>query len=186
MQQAGRIVLGMRGVKAPSSVRRDSEIPLTEESNMASINKVGHVVLNVKDVETSVRFYTEALGMEVMRLREGSAAFLSFGTQHHDIALFKAPEGAEMGKLGLNHIAFQIAGGETELRQLYGRLVEQGAKVDYTTDHGMTRSVYFFDPDGNRLEIFCETMDPEAGRDYMRQGVNLSDRNYKPEPIFSA
>ena len=75
---------------------------------MARINKVGHVVLNVKDVETSVEFYTEALGMEVMRLREGNAAFLSFGAQHHDIALFKAPEGAEMGKLGLNHIAFQI------------------------------------------------------------------------------
>ena len=59
---------------------------------MPRINKVGHVVLNVKDVETSVKFYTEALGMEVMRLRENSAAFLSFGTQHHDIALFKAPE----------------------------------------------------------------------------------------------
>jgi len=153
---------------------------------MPRINKVGHVVLNVKDVETSVKFYTEALGMEVMRLRESSAAFLSFGTQHHDIALFKAPEGAEMGNLGLNHIAFQIEGGEMELRELYGRLVQHGAKVDYTTDHGMTHSVYFFDPDGNRLEIFSEVMDPEAGRQYMREGVRLTDRNYKPEPILSA
>jgi catechol-2,3-dioxygenase len=159
---------------------------ITEERHMARINKVGHVVLNAKDVEASVKFYTEALGMEVMRLREGNAAFLSFGTQHHDIALFKAPEGAEMGKLGLNHIAFQIEGGETELRQLYGRLVQHGAKVDYTTDHGMTHSVYFFDPDGNRLEIFAEVMDPEAGREYMREGVNLTDRSYKPEPILSA
>jgi hypothetical protein len=49
----------------------------------------------------------------------------------------------------------------------------------------MTHSVYFFDPDGNRLEIFAEVMDPEAGRQYMREGVNLSDRNYKPEPILS-
>jgi catechol 2,3-dioxygenase len=153
---------------------------------MARINKVGHVVLNVTDVEASAKFYTEALGMEVMRLREGNAAFLSFGTQHHDIALFKAPEGAERGQLGLNHIALQIDGGEMELRQLYGRLVQQGAKVDFTTDHGMTHSVYFFDPDGNRLEIFCETMTPEAGRQHMREGVNPSDRNYKPEPILSA
>jgi catechol 2,3-dioxygenase len=153
---------------------------------MARINKVGHVVLNVKDVDASVKFYSEALGMEVMRLTEGNAAFLSFGTQHHDIALFKAPEGAEAGKLGLNHIAFQIEGGETELRQLYGRLIQHGAKVDHTTAHGATHSIYFFDPDGNRLEIFCELMDPEAGRKYMREGVNLSDRSYKPEPIFSA
>jgi len=153
---------------------------------MARINKVGHVVLNVKDVETSVKFYTEVLGMEVMRLREGNAAFLSFGAQHHDIALFKAPEDAEKGTLGLNHIAFQIEGGETELRQLYGRIVEHGTPVDFTTDHGMTRSVYFFDPEGNRLEIFCEMMDSEDGRQYMRAGVNLNDRSYQPEPILSA
>ena len=153
---------------------------------MARINKVGHVVLNVQDVEKSAEFYTTVLGMEVMLRRGENAAFLSFGAQHHDIALFKAPEGAERGELGLNHIALQINGGETELRQLYGRIVDYGAKVDFTTDHGMTRSVYFFDPDGNRLEIFCEMMQPEAGRDYMRAGVNLSDRNYQPEPIMPA
>jgi catechol-2,3-dioxygenase len=153
---------------------------------MARINKVGHVVLNVKDVETSSKFYTEALGMEVMLRRGDNAAFLSFGTQHHDIALFKAPDGAEKDTLGLNHIAFQIEGGETELRQLYGRLVQHGATIDHTTDHGMTHSVYFFDPDGNRLEIFCEMMDPEAGKQHMRGGVNLNDRSYQPEPILSA
>jgi catechol-2,3-dioxygenase len=152
---------------------------------MASINKVGHVVLSVQDVEASMKFYAEALGMEVMLHRAGSAAFLSFGTQHHDIALFKAPEDAEMGKVGLHHIAFQIEGGETELRQLYGRILQHGATIDYTTDHGMTHSVYFFDPDGNRLEIFADVMDPEAGRQYMRAGVNLTNRDYKPEPILA-
>ena len=95
-----------------STAVKGTNIVDMEEKNMAKINKVGHVVLNVKDVDASVQFYTKALGMEVMRLREGNAAFLSFGTQHHDIALFKAPEGAEMGTLGLNHIALQIAGGE--------------------------------------------------------------------------
>ena len=50
----------------------------------------------------------------------------------------------------------------------------------------MTHSVYFFDPDGNRLEIFSEVMDPESGRKHMREGVNLTDRSYKPEPILSA
>ena len=142
---------------------------------MPRINKVGHVVLNVKDVETSVKFYTEALGMEVMRLRENSAAFLSFGTQHHDIALFKAPEGAEMGTLGLNHIAFQIEGGETELRQLYGRLIQHGAKVDYTTDHGMTHSVYFFDPDGNRLEIFSQVMPAADAKQFLHDARAVAD-----------
>jgi hypothetical protein len=59
-------------------------------------------------------------------------------------------------------------------------------RVDYATDHGMTYSVYFFDPDGSCPEIFCEMMAPENGWKHMREGVNLSDRNYQPEPILLA
>ena len=137
---------------------------------MPRVNKVGHVVLNVKDVDESIKFYTEALGMELMSHNtERHMAFLSFGSQHHDIAVFKAPVGAEQGVLGLNHIAMQIEGGEEELKQLYGRLLNAGAKIDHLTDHGLSRSVYFFDPDGNRLEIFCETMDEQGGRNYMKE-----------------
>ncbi len=137
---------------------------------MPRVNKVGHVVLNVKDVDDSIKFYTEALGMELMSHNtERHMAFLSFGSQHHDIAVFKAPVGAEQGVLGLNHIAMQIEGGEEELKQLYGRLLNAGAKIDHLTDHGLSRSVYFFDPDGNRLEIFCEMMDEAGGRNYMKE-----------------
>src|SRR5215831_16538920 len=119
---------------------------------MAKINKVGHVVLNVRDVNASVVFYTEALGMEIMTHNpERQMAFLSFGTQHHDIAL-------------------QIDGGEEELKQLYGRLLKVGAQIDRTTEHSTTLSVYFFDPDGNRLEIFAEKMSPEEGRRVLREG----------------
>ena len=138
---------------------------------MAKINKVGHVVLNVRDVNASVAFYTEALGMEVMTHNpERQMAFLSFGTQHHDIALFQAPAGAERGTLGINHIAMQIEGGEEELRQLYGRLLKAGVQIDRTTEHSTTLSVYFLDPDGNRLEIFAEKMSPEEGMKTLREG----------------
>ena len=59
---------------------------------MPRVNKVGHVVLNVKDVDESIQFYTDALGMELMSHNtERHMAFLSFGDQHHDIAVFKAP-----------------------------------------------------------------------------------------------
>jgi catechol-2,3-dioxygenase len=137
---------------------------------MPRVNKVGHVVLNVKDVDESIKFYTDALGMELMSHNtERHMAFLSFGDQHHDIAVFKAPVGAEQGVLGLNHIAMQIEGGEEDLKVLYGRLLNAGARIDHTTDHGLTRSVYFFDPDGNRLEIFCEMMAMEDSRSYMKE-----------------
>ena len=101
------------------------------------------------------------------------AAFLSFGKQHHDIALFAAPEGAERGKVGLSHIAFQIEGGLPELAELKGRLEEMGASISRTTDHTITKSVYFLDPDGNELEIFAEGFaDPNDALDFIKQGTN--------------
>jgi catechol 2,3-dioxygenase-like lactoylglutathione lyase family enzyme len=48
---------------------------------MPKVNKVAHVVLAVEDVMASVNFYTEALGMEAVDLRENrKSCFLSFGT----------------------------------------------------------------------------------------------------------
>ena len=136
---------------------------------MAKINRVGHVVLSVRDFDASVKFYSDVLGMEVVAARpERRQAFLSFGTQHHDIALFGAAEEAERGKLGMNHMALQIEGGLDELNELYQRLLDGGAEIDHLTDHGMTKSVYFLDPDGNKLEIYCDTMAPEDGKEYIR------------------
>ena len=153
---------------------------------MARINKIGHVVLAVRDPEASAKFYVEALGMELMTfMPQLQMAFLSFGSRDHDIALIKAPEGAPLGSQGLSHTALEIEGGEEELRQLYRRLLDHGARVEFTADHGLSKSLYFFDPDGNRLEIFAEVMDPEAGRQYMREGVRLTNRDYKPEPILA-
>ena len=93
-----------------------------------------------------------------------------------------------VGVSGLAHTALEIDGGQEQLQELYEKLKRYGATVEFTADHILTRSVHFFDPDGNRLEIppppppppFCEMMDPEAGREHMRQSVNLNNRSYKP------
>jgi catechol 2,3-dioxygenase len=133
---------------------------------MAKIRRLQHAVLNVRDVEASMKFYTENLGMEVVSYNpERKMAFLSFGTEHHDIALFQYPTDAallEPNHLGLNHLALEIEGGEAQLQELYARFKAHDVKIDRTTDHVMSRSVYFFDPDGNRLEIFCDMMPGEA------------------------
>lgn len=141
---------------------------------MARVNKVAHVVLNVTDVVRSADFYRRALGLEVVDLKENHrACFLSFGAQHHDIALFKAADGAERGGVGLSHIAFQIEGGLPELKELKGRLEEMGATISRTTDHTITKSVYFLDPDGNELEIFAEGFeDPNEALDFIKLGTN--------------
>ena len=133
---------------------------------MAKIRRLQHAVFNCRDVETSMKFYTEALGMEVVSYNpERKMAFLSFGTEHHEIALFEFPTAAarlEPNRVGLNHLALEIEGGEKELKELYERLKAHDVPIDRMTDHVMTHSVYFFDPDGNRLEIFCDMMPGEA------------------------
>jgi len=145
---------------------------------MAKINKVGHVVLNCRNLESSIQFYTNVLGMEVVNHnRERKLAFLSFGREHHDIALFQFPEQRdylEPNHLGLNHIALQINGGEDQLRELYARLKERGTRIDRTTDHVLSRSVYFFDPDGNRLEAYCEMMPPGEGKQWLQDNGGVA------------
>lgn len=132
---------------------------------MAKPIRVGHLVLNVKDVEASTKFYTEILGFEISR-RSDLGTFLTCGKIHHDLALFRAPEDAlpvTAGQLGLNHFAVQVADFD-DLKEVYENLLDQGVTMDHNTDHGMTSSVYFMDPDGNRIEFFCNNQDdPSEG-----------------------
>jgi catechol 2,3-dioxygenase len=135
---------------------------------VAKIKKVGHVVLGVRDAQRSIKFYTEGLGMECVNLMEDmQMAFFSFGERDHDIAVIKVPDDQPVGSSGLAHTALEIEGGEQELRELYERLKNYGANVEFTADHILTKSVYFFDPDGNRIEIFSQEMTPVEAKQYL-------------------
>jgi catechol 2,3-dioxygenase len=133
---------------------------------MAKIRKLQHAVFNCRNVEASMKFYTEMLGMEVVSYNpERKMAFLSFGGEHHNIALFQwatNTAAVDPDHVGLNHLALEIEGGEDELKALYEHLKAHDVQVDRVTDHVISRSVYFFDPDGNRLEIFADMMADKA------------------------
>jgi catechol 2,3-dioxygenase len=142
------------------------------ENHMSIPKEIGHLVLNVTDVERSTKFYRDVVGFQVSRYRpDGTGAFLTCGVVHHNLALFKAPEGArpsEKGAIGLNHFAFKVASYQG-LQEAHKRLVEAGATIDHIVDHGMTRSVYFLDPDGIEMELFCDTFaTEEEGLAYMK------------------
>jgi catechol-2,3-dioxygenase len=81
--------------------------------------------------------------------------------------VIKVPDDQPVGSAGLTHTALQIEGGEAELRELYHQLKDHGVKMDLTADHILTKSVYVFDPDGNRLEIFCASMEMAAAKHYL-------------------
>lgn len=135
---------------------------------MIGIERIGHAVLRVSDVEEAVAFYRDVLGMQAVRHDPGSAAFMSFGTLHHDIGLFKDKGDGSRGSLGLAHLALRLPGGDAELRGAYATLKAAGVPVDHTSDHGMTHSFYFRDPDGNTLEIYVDVYSEEKGMEVMR------------------
>lgn len=131
---------------------------------MSTPKVIGHIVLNVADVERSTQFYRDIVGFELARIRpDRSGAFLTCGVVHHNLALFKAPAGAQpakKGQIGLNHFAFQVEDYKA-LQAAHERLTSANAVIDHIVDHGMTRSVYFLDPDGLMMELYCNTFDTE-------------------------
>ncbi len=145
---------------------------------MARVSKVGHVVLGVRDPQASVKFYTEALGMEevnLLELGDMKMAFLSFGERDHDIALIQVPQDEPVGSSGFAHTALEIEGGEDQLKELYQKLKDYGATVEMTADHIITKSFYCFDPDGNRLELFAQILEQQEAKQVLHDAQEASE-----------
>jgi catechol 2,3-dioxygenase len=123
------------------------------------ITKIGHVVLNVSDLERSARFYTEVLGLEVSdvypeAMMPGGMVFMRFNGDHHGIALVGALEGTSTST-ELHHLAFEV-GSLDEVLLAARRIRAAGAQVDFEGRRraGVQIAVEFRDPDGHRLEIY--------------------------------
>ena len=123
------------------------------------IGKLGHVVLNVRDVERSARFYTEVLGFEISdvypeEMVPGGMVFLRYNPDHHGIALVGSLQ-EPAANSDLNHIAFEVATLD-EVVRAHDHLREHGTEIDFAGRRraGCQIAVEFRDPDGHRLEIY--------------------------------
>jgi catechol-2,3-dioxygenase len=124
------------------------------------VTRLNHAVLYVRDVERSVRFYTEVLGFEPISSSAGmkGAAFLRApgSTNDHDVGLFEvgsqaASSQAGRGAVGLYHLAWEVDTLD-ELERFAGVLEEAGSLVG-ASDHSTTKSLYAKDPDGLEFEV---------------------------------
>ena len=123
------------------------------------IGKIGHVVLQVADMERAVDFYTGVLGMEVSDvyaedMMPGGMTFLRFGPDHHGLALVGGLDGPARN-VELNHVAFEVANLDEVLRAR-NHLRAAGVQIDFEGRRraGCQFAVEFRDPDNHRLEIY--------------------------------
>ena len=122
------------------------------------IERVGHVVIKMRDLDAAKRFYRDILGMKITDEREDFGVFFRFDDYHHDIAVFKVKDDApapQHNQVGLAHIAL-LADSFDTVKAMYQHLKANNVPIVRTADHGITKSVYFQDPEGNELEIYCE------------------------------
>lgn len=123
------------------------------------IKRTGHLVLRVKDLERSRRFFTEVLGLPLVGDNGKGMLFFSADVHdnHHMLAIRQAEEGAPLPtekQVGMEHVAYELASFQ-ELQEAYRIFKEKGVKIRHTVFHGVSKSIYFYDPDGNMLEVYC-------------------------------
>ena len=137
---------------------------------------INHMVLNVRDLEVSHRFWTEVIGFRCVaalkpipgrqrpKMRFYSGLDTKGDVTHHDLALAEVPQsngGAPEpwslmpGRVGLNHVAIAWPDRESWLKQL-AFLQSKGVPFLRRVNHGMTHSVYIADPDGYGIEVLYE------------------------------
>lgn len=129
--------------------------------------ELGHIVLYVRDLGRSRRFYGQLLGWrEVGEFGDIGVAFSS-GRTHHELLLLEVSAQAAPipagRRVGLYHFGIKIGDDDDDLRRALAELTAAGVPIVGTANHVVTHSLYIRDPDGNEIELYIDTK-PEIWR----------------------
>ena len=151
--------------------------------------KLAHVVLRVRDMPAMRAWYQTVLQADVTQESE-QICFLTYDDEHHRIALLAIPGLEEAGaamRSGMDHIAFTY-GDVADLLTTYERLRDCGIKPFWPINHGVTMSMYYRDPEGNRIELQADAFaSMDEAKAYMRSEAFQSNPvgvMYDPEDIL--
>lgn len=140
------------------------------------IDRIHHVAYRCRDAKETVEWYTKNLGMDfVLAIAEDQVPsthdpdpymhlFMDAGGGNI-LAFFEIPKSPPMGRdpntpAWVQHIAFKVDS-EKDLLEAKARLEANGVDVIGPTDHTIFKSIYFFDPNGHRLELAADVGTPE-------------------------
>jgi catechol 2,3-dioxygenase len=189
----------------------DGTTPLVPEAPTEAVTPGGlnHLVINVRDIEESHKFWTEILGFKqvgVSKRRNGKMRFYSGDhsgkMNHHDIALVENPDLPPPPKdwamfgmpVAVNHIAITMPNREAWLKQL-AWLRKNGVQFHRRVNHGMTHSLYIADPNGYGVEVLYELPrevwgdNIQGALDYAEPVATEGDEAFEDDtnyPVFKA
>jgi len=139
---------------------------------MPRISELGHVGLYCDDLGKMRDFYARVLGLAIAdEDLERGICFLSArpDVEHHELALVQAREPGQKTK-NVQQVSFKVAELD-DVRGFYHRLQDAGARIERTITHGIACSVYFFDPEDNRVELYWTT--PYRVRQPLGEAIDL-------------
>jgi len=140
------------------------------------LKRIHHVAYRCKDAKETVDFYKRVLNMDfVLAIAENEVPstkapdpymhiFMDAG-MGNVLAFFELPNSPEMDRdqntpEWVQHIAFEVADVDA-LLEAKASIEAEGIDVLGPTNHGIFKSIYFFDPNGHRLELAANTGTPE-------------------------
>jgi catechol 2,3-dioxygenase-like lactoylglutathione lyase family enzyme len=160
---------------------------------MAKPIKFSHVLFMTRRFDEMVAWYERLFEAETVH-RDPAVAFLTYDTENHrfgfanlDILRPGPQPGAGFSETGVNHLSYTYASAGDVL-ETYARLRDVGVVPYWSVHHGITLSMYYRDPDGNRIEIQAECFDDEAALAFMRGPVFASNPigvDYDPDALLA-
>ena len=121
---------------------------------MGRINGLSHVGVFVKDLDAMTRFYCDTLGLTESHRNEDRMVFLTadIDKEDHEVVLVRGREGDARI---IQQMSFRVNDVE-DVGAFYRTFKDMGVTIDRTVSHGAGVSCYFFDPEGNRMEVFAD------------------------------
>ena len=125
---------------------------------MPRVTRLGHTGIYVRDLDTMRDFYTRVLGLTVTdEDPERGLVFFSSRPQeeHHEFVIMRGRTGPADAQV-VQQISWHVASLD-DLLQFHRLLQAEGVQVEREVTHGIAIAIYFFDPEGNRTEVYWAT-----------------------------
>jgi catechol-2,3-dioxygenase len=126
---------------------------------MPRLERLGHVGIHVQDMDRMKDFYTRVVGLRIAedQAAERGMVFLTSNpdVEHHELLLMAGRNVGDDARV-LQQVSFRVPSFE-DVQEYADRFKREGVPVEDIVTHGFAVGVYFFDPEGNRLEVYWDT-----------------------------